>query len=120
MSGNSGPVGPLGIHVSGGQGARQSVMPDKLRGKRFYNGVLFPVRSVDSKVPIVLYMLLMIQGAHEANETFLEASVYRMPFSLSRKNMIMAMLIISCAFPNYLYDWGLLTASLTTDSKDNE
>lgn len=57
MGGDSGPVGPFGIHVAGGQRARQSVVPDRLQGKMFYNRILFPVISFKSWVPTVLHML---------------------------------------------------------------
>lgn len=57
MGEDSGPVGPFGIHVAGRQRARQSVVPDRLQGKMFYNRILFSVISFKSWVPTVLHML---------------------------------------------------------------
>lgn len=50
------PVGPFVIHVAGGQRARQSVVPDRLQGKMFYNRILFSVISFKARIPIVLHI----------------------------------------------------------------
>lgn len=67
-------MGPFGICVAGGQKARQSVVPDRLKGNMFSNRILFLSAAWIQRFPLCHMYFLMIQVVLEANKHFSEVS----------------------------------------------
>lgn len=104
MGGDSGPVGPFVIHVAGGQRARQSVVPDRLQGKMFYNRILFSVISFKSRVPIVLHIFSDDPGGSSSKQVLFLSLSPQTAISFVQKeyddgNADYFMCL------SYLYDW---------------